>query len=50
MLQAHELSKYLNRTQPVKSLAGSDVQQIRKLIQLFLAALGQVASPCASDA
>src|SRR5438034_10877346 len=31
MLQAHELSKYLDRTQPVKSLAWSDVQQIRQL-------------------
>jgi hypothetical protein len=44
MLQSHELSEYLDRTPPVKSLAWSDVQQIRKLIQLLLAVLGQVGS------
>lgn len=44
MLQAHELSEYLDRTQPVKSLAWSDVQQIRKLVQLLLSVLGQVGS------
>lgn len=42
MLQAHQLSEYFDRTQPVKSLAWSDVQQVRKLIQLLLAVLGQV--------
>jgi len=47
MLQSHELSEYLDRTPPVKSLAWSDVQQIRKLIQLLLAVLGQVGSPSA---
>lgn len=44
MLQAHQLSEYLDRTQPVKSLAWSDVQQICKLVQLLLGVLGQVGS------
>ena len=44
MLQAHQLSEYLNRTLPVKSRAWSDVQQIRKLVQFLLGLLGQVGS------
>lgn len=44
MLQAHQLSEYLDRTKPAKSLAWSDVQQIRKLVQLLLGVLGQVSS------
>lgn len=43
-MQAHQLSEYLNRTQPVKSRARSDVQQIRKFVQFLLGLLGQVGS------